>query len=287
MIQDIFPSRMDITYQHKQVQDDSPVMVFQGGKLLSKIEQPAESARDDGMAFPRYQQIAGQATAAGGAPQAWYLFRVDGEDFFLCLENIPAPEGYAYQSMMELRRRSDAPLVRLMEAFTACHLSVWYESSRFCGKCGCPMRHDTVERAMVCPDCQAKVYPRINPAVIVGVTNGDRILITKYRTGYGHSALVAGFVEIGETLEDTVRREVMEETGVKVKNIRYYKSQPWGIALDLLAGFFCEVDGDDTIRMDQGELKYAEWVRRDQIELQPDNISLTNEMMTMFKTNRI
>ena len=146
---------------------------------------------------------------------------------------------------------------------------------------------DTVERAKVCPVCGNRIYPRINPAVIVGVINGSRLLLTKYKTGYGHNALVAGFTEIGETFEETVQREVMEEVGLKVKNIRYYKSQPWGIALDILAGFYCEVDGDDTIRRDDSELKYAEWVEREAIELQPTNDSLTNEMMRMFREGKI
>lgn len=127
------------------------------------------------------------------------------------------------------------------------------------------------------------IYPRINPAVIVGVTKGDKLLITRYRTGYGNNALVAGFTEIGETLEETVAREVMEETGIKVKNVRYYKSQPWGMAQDILVGFYCDADGNDQIRMDENELKYAEWVKRDDIVLQPNNLSLTNEMMRVFK----
>ena len=76
----------------------------------------------------------------------------------------------------------------------------------------------------------------------------------------------------------------MEEAGVRVKNIRYYASQPWGIANDLLMGFFCELDGDGTIHMDENELKYAQWVSREEIELQPDDFSLTNEMMARFKT---
>ena len=76
----------------------------------------------------------------------------------------------------------------------------------------------------------------------------------------------------------------MEEAGLRVKNIRYYASQPWGIANDLLMGFFCELDGDGTIHMDENELKYAQWVSREEIELQPDDFSLTNEMMTRFKT---
>ena len=114
---------------------------------------------------------------------------------------------------------------------------------------------------------------------------GDCLLVTRYRTGYAHNALVAGFAEIGETLEQTVQREVMEETGVRVRNIRYYKSQPWGMAQDLLAGFFCEADGDGEIRMDANELKYAAWVPREEIVLQPNDLSLTNDMMKLFKRN--
>ena len=101
-----------------------------------------------------------------------------------------------------------------------------------------------------------------------------------------HNALVAGFTEIGETLEQTVHREVMEETGVRVHNIRYYKSQPWGMAQDLLVGFYCDADEEPVIRMDPNELKYAEWVRREDIVLQPNNLSLTNEMMRMFKEGK-
>ncbi|MEE3393561.1 MAG: NUDIX domain-containing protein [Lachnospiraceae bacterium] len=100
-------------------------------------------------------------------------------------------------------------------------------------------------------------------------------------------ALIAGFTEIGETFEQTVAREVFEESGLRVKNIRYYKSQPWGVADDILAGFLCDVDGSDTINMDKNELRIAKWVTRDEIELQSNDFSLTNEIMTMFKNGRI
>ena len=118
------------------------------------------------------------------------------------------------------------------------------------------------------------------------MTKGDCILITKYKRGYSHNALVAGFTEIGETLEETVKREVMEETGVEVTNIRYYKSQPWGMAQDLLVGFYCDAVGDVVIKMDENELKYAEWVKKEDIVLQPNNLSLTNEMMRTFKESQ-
>jgi NAD+ diphosphatase len=149
------------------------------------------------------------------------------------------------------------------------------------------MIHDQEERAVVCPHCHHIVYPKIVPAVIVGVINGEEILLTRYAKGFAHNALIAGFTEIGETLEECVQREVYEEVGLKVKNIRYYKSQPWGFVDDLLVGFYCEVDGDPTIDLDTSELKSGIWTKREDIVLQPDELSLTNEMMKMFKESKI
>ena len=95
--------------------------------------------------------------------------------------------------------------------------------------------------------------------------------------------MVAGFTEIGETLEETVQREVMEEVGLKVKNIRYYKSQPWSFSSTLLCGFFCEVDGDTDITLDTEELAVGEWFDRDNIPVEDDGVSLTREMIGVFK----
>ena len=274
MIQDIYPSKMDISYQKRPVSDDSVIMMFRDGKLLSDFT-------GDEIIFPKAGEVDPDIVQ-----QAVYLFTVDETAFFLVIDGPEEMQGYVYRSVRELRKFKTASTKGLFAAFTAYHLSTWYDTNRFCGRCGNRMIHDTVERAMTCPACGNKVYPRINPAVIIGVRNGDRIMITRYRTGYAHNALVAGFAEIGETLEDTVRREVMEEVGLKVKNITYYKSQPWGMALDLLVGFLCDLDGDDTIRMDENELKYAEWVKRDELELEPNDISLTNEMMKMFRNGK-
>lgn len=214
-----------------------------------------------------------------------YLFSIDDERYFMDLTTDDGKNinGFTYLDIRKIRDLSGIPKMYAFAAFTAIHLAKWYDTNRFCGKCGSRLMHHSSERAMRCENCGEVFYPRINPAVIVGVTNHDKLLLTKYQTGYRHNALVAGFTEIGETLEETVLREVMEEVGLKVKNIRYYKSQPWGMACDLLAGFFCEVDGDDKIKMDSHELRYAEWVERSEIELQPQEYSLTNEMMKVFK----
>jgi NAD+ diphosphatase len=121
----------------------------------------------------------------------------------------------------------------------------------------------------------------------VAVTNGNQLLLTKYAKGRGtvNYALVAGFTEIGETLEETVQREVMEEVGLKVKNIRYYKSQPWSFSSTLLCGFFCEVDGSTEVKLDTDELSLAEWFEKENIPLEDDGVSLTREMIGLFKNS--
>lgn len=274
MIQDIQPELFQNHYEHLKPEKGNRVLIFQQDKLLARYD---ETNRE--IIYPRWEEFPSNSEIV-------YAFTLSDERFFLMMETEQIPDGYEWYSIRELRGLVQLNNTGIFIAFTAWHLWKWYQSSRYCGCCGMKTEFDTKERAMVCPKCGNKIYPRINPAVIVGVTNGDRIVLTKYNVGYAYNALIAGFTEIGETMEETVQREVMEEVGLKVKNIRYYKSQPWGIAADILMGFFCEVDGDNTIHRDDNELKYAEWVKREDIELQPDSLSLTNEMMMMFKSGQ-
>ena len=268
MIQDIAPSILRNAYEKNTPREDDYVLFFdENGKILTSI---------------RHGEVRFLTEGEMPVKETIYLFAVDEKRYFLAEEVAECPSvEFAYRSLHELRDACTG--TGLFAAFTAFHLWRWYRDNRYCGRCkGTLSLHDT-ERALRCKACGNVIYPRINPAVIVGVKKGDSLLITRYRNGYAHNALVAGFTEIGETLEQTVEREVMEETGVKVKNIRYYKSQPWGTAQDILTGFFCEADGDGEIRMDENELQYAEWVKREDIVLQPQPFSLTNEMMKLFK----
>ena len=140
---------------------------------------------------------------------------------------------------------------------------------------------------MYCPSCGRQEYPVLMPSVIVGITNGDKIICSKYEgRSFKQYALIAGFAEIGETIEETVHREVMEEVGLKVKNLRYYKSQPWSFSGTLLFGFFCDIDGDDTLTVDHEELSIAQWFERDKIIGQDTDSSLTNEMMMAFAAGK-
>ena len=167
---------------------------------------------------------------------------------------------------------------------TAYHLYVWYRDNQFCGRCGHPVLHSQAERALICPDCGNMIFPKIAPAVIIGVTYGDKLLMSRYagREYKGH-ALLAGFCEIGETAEETVAREVYEEAKIHVKNIRFYKDQPWGFESDLLLGYYCELDGDPTLTIDEDELAVAKWIARDDINDEAEDMSLTNEMIIYFK----
>ena len=271
MIQDIGPKKLVNHYDPGKRPSEGAVMLhFRDGRALT-------SGTEDRLVLPRYGEV--------GGTDVRYLFSIDEEDFFLIMDDaVDAPDGYSYTELRQWRTKNAGPRDLIFGLYTAQHLWRWYHDSVFCGTCGTRTEHSKTERAMVCPSCGRIIYPRIQPAVIVGVTNGDSLLCTKYnRPGASFYALVAGFTEIGETAEETVMREVMEEAGLRVKNIRYYKSQPWGIADDLLMGFYCDVDGDDTIRMDRTELKEALWVPRKEIVGQTTDFSLTNEMMVRFR----
>ena len=198
------------------------------------------------------------------------------------------PAGCAWFPARDLRRNKRSGKTLSFAAFTALQLASWYRDNTYCGTCGTHTILGKTERSIICPSCGRTIYPRIIPAVIVGVTNGDYLLHTKYERSRGISfyALVAGFTEIGETFEECVAREVMEETGLKVKNIRYYKSQPWGIVDDILAGFYCDVDGSSEIHIDRTELCEGVWVHRKDIVGQPDDASLTHHMMITFSDGK-
>lgn len=282
MIQDIHGIYHN-EYQNLTPEQDDYIMFAQGRSVLM--------SRDSEQTI-RYITYGELIAASGGefsTDACRYLFSIENqgmtEKYFLSNSQLLTSqlmEKYEYRQQNVFRTMK--PEDKAFAGITACQLANWYESTQFCGRCGTRLEHDKVERMMKCPKCGAMHYPKISPAVIVAVTNGDKILMTKYAgRDYKKYALIAGFTEIGETIEDTVRREVMEEVGIHVKNIRYYKSQPWSFTDTVLMGFYCELDGEDVITMDAHELSVAEWMRREDIPTEFDGISLTNEMIMRFK----
>ncbi|MBT8147798.1 MAG: NAD(+) diphosphatase [Gammaproteobacteria bacterium] len=161
-------------------------------------------------------------------------------------------------------------------------LTSWYQSHRFCGSCGHPTEPHPAERALICSACQHSWYPRINPCVIVLVTDGDRLLLarhTRYRAKM--FSCLAGFVEAGETPEETVSREVREEAGIEIANIRYIKSQSWPFPSQLMLGFFADyVSGD--LQPEAGEIEELRWFTPEQLPSIPSaGISVAGQLIQL------
>lgn len=284
MLQDIAPKKFHCEYQEHLLGEESVLLIFHGNEILVK--------HGEASIFPVYGKIKG--ILAGQTSDITYLFSIDGKEYFLFSVStdvqrkefqVLEEKGYSFMKVKSLR--DTAALADCFAASTGYHLYIWYRDNHYCGRCGGSLQKDSRERMLYCPACGNVVYPKIAPAVIVAVTDGDKILMTKYANReYKRYALIAGFCEIGETAEDTVRREVMEEVGLKVKNIRYYKSQPWGFDSNLLLGYFAELDGEGVITREEAELAEAEWKSRKATEGMDDGISLTREMMGIFAAGK-
>ena len=276
MLQDLSRGKLEIEYRSPKPAPDALALCFRGGDIL------LHRNRDDSLRLPKISQVL-RWTNEESAEKFRYLFRLQEVDCFLWMgETAEETEGFSYETARALRQLTSKDLC--FGILTGWHLYNWYRNNRFCGHCATPTVHDEKERMLRCPSCGNMIFPKISPAVIIAVTDGDRLLLSKYAgRSYTRYALLAGYTEIGETLEQTVSREVMEEVGLKVKNIRYYKSQPWGVDGNVLMGFYCDLDGDDTIHIDENELAMAAFYDRHNLPAQDDGISLTREMIRVFE----
>lgn len=278
MIQDIAPHHYDNAYRPMPPEKHSFVLYYEGRQCLMRCTE-------NQIQFPTFREL--EEVCPGIYEEYTYLFSVDGERYYLVPRmDLEQLQKYHLENV-DVFRQAD-PQYRAFVGVTGYQLHRWYQTHRYCGRCGTPTRQDTKERMLYCEKCGNMEYPKICPATIIGVTDGNRILLSKYagRT-YKKYALLAGFTEIGETIEETVQREVMEEVGLKVKNIRYYKSQPWSFSDTLLMGFYCDLDGEDKIRLDREELALAEWFEREELPVEPSRDSLTNEMIMKFKNHEV
>lgn len=271
MIQDIAPHVYHNEMSFAAAQPEDYVLYFTPQRTLYVKET------DGVLCLPRVGELGAEPT------RLQYLFSIDARAYYLLTgEDAPELDGFSWLPTSRLRS------CHRDETLFACaageSLWRWYTANRFCGRCGAAMEKSRIERAMVCPACNNTVYPKICPAVIVAVHDGERLLLTRYKNRpFKQYALVAGFNEIGEPIEDTVRREVLEETGVRVKNLRFYKSQPWVFTDTLLFGFYAELDGSDHITVQEDELAEALWLPRSELPADTTHISLTAEMIERFR----
>ena len=203
-----------------------------------------------------------------------YLFSIDDKAFYRKTTEesgaLMLPEENLYSSGVF---RNFEPEYLAFAGITATQINRFRLDRKFCGRCGHPTIPSTTERACICPECGQIEYPKISPAVIIAIvdTEQDKILLTRYAGGsYRHWALVAGFVEVGETFKGAARREIMEEVGLKVSDLVYYKSQPWSFS-------------DSAITLQESELGEAKWFSREDVPDLPSTISVGQEMITLFK----
>ena len=259
-----------IEYYDHQARPDDIVLHYDGGRFMMI-----------GGALPRFAQM------VWAIPQARYLFEMGGERYFW-VESIfdYMIDDAEWREIGSFRQIADQHMG--FAAVTGAQLCRFYQDNIYCGHCGTKREHSDKERAMVCPECKRIIYPKISPVIIVGITNGNRLLLTKYANRpNANYALVAGFCECGESLEATIAREAMEEVGLKVKNFRYYTSQPWSFSDTLLMGFYCDVDGDPTPHADGEELAEATWFERDEIPMPESTRAMTARMIEAFKLGEV
>jgi len=220
------------------------------------------TGKDREMMLPRINGL----TELSLIPRAvYYLGTLDGAGCRAALvdDNAEAPGGMEFIPLRGFIAGSDEVLFEI--ASRASTIMHWDKNSRYCGGCGTPLAMTETERVKVCKSCGLTVYPRISPAVIVAVVKDRSILLANAgRFTRNFFSVLAGFVEPGETFEDCVRREVKEETGIDVDDIRYFGSQPWPFPDSIMVGFTARYAGGE-ICADGKEIKEARWFTADEI----------------------
>jgi NAD+ diphosphatase len=245
---------------------------FQSGRFLVKLQgqQPL---------IPRIEDLAQLSTGPG-----WRHYFGEWNNSACWAECLPPdltiPGGFAWTGLRELFGQMDEELVWV--AGRAGQIVNWHRNHRFCGRCGGPTEDHRTERAKICPACGLLNHPRVSPAIIVAVVKDRQLLLAHAdRFPAKFYSVLAGFVEPGETLEECVRREVFEETGVRVRNIRYFGSQPWPFPDSLMVAFTAEHAAGE-IRPNPGEITDAGWFRADRLPDVPPAISIARKLIDWF-----
>lgn len=190
------------------------------------------------------------------------------------------PGGYRFEKLRELYGVLDDGVFAI--AGRAIQIVTWDRNHLFCGHCGTPMEQSITERAKHCPSCGLRNYPRLSPAVIMLVARGEEVLLARSsRFRPGMYSVLAGFVEPGESLEETVAREVREEVGVEVTNIRYFGSQPWPFPHSLMIGFMADYAAGDIV-IDPVEIEAADWFHPSALPPVPGRLSIARQLIDAF-----
>lgn len=258
---------------HDDLEATGLLFIFKKNRLLIKN-------KNDCVSIPEWGELSGEGLALESVQHIGVLGDRACYAAVLASEASP-PEPFELRDLRSLFTELDETFIWV--AGRANQLVDWQRTHQYCGACGHPTEDKKEERAKICPQCKLVNYPRLSPAIIVAVTDGDRILLARNnRFKIPIYSVLAGFVEPSETLEQCVHREVKEEVGVDVENIKYFGSQPWPFPNSLMVGFTADYAGGDIV-IDPDELMDAGWFTRDELPQTPTTISIAGRLIEWFK----
>jgi NAD+ diphosphatase len=277
MIQNISPHKFNNNYLPSiHLREDDFILHYNGNSLLLKIsgdEFQLPQKKD----FPEIDDNTEKA----------FLFSLDDISCFLVWDSPEVNKpNFAYKEISFFRTIKQQEIAWI--SIAGFHLMNWYSQNKFCGKCGTATRQKEEERALICPACNTVFYPKISPAVIVTITCGNKILLARNSNFPGHwYSLIAGYVDVCESLEESLRREVKEEVGLDIMNIQYYGSQPWPLSGSLMIAFIAEAVDTQPIFVDTKEIAEAAWFTRGNLPEHSSVISIAGEMIEKFEKGEL
>ena len=277
MIHEIFPHKFDNHFVIvNDIAENDYVLQYNERALLLKVN-------GDGFELPQKKDL----SAIVDTSNSTFLFSLNEVHCFLIWDETKViNDRFEYKEISSLRVLKPQEVAWV--GIVGFQLQNWYLENKFCGKCGSKTKEKPDERAIVCPSCGTLVFPKISPAIIVAILCKDKILLA-HNANFEEKrySLVAGYADVGESLEETVMREVKEEVGLEVKNIRYYKSQPWAFSGSLMIGFTAEAEDNQAISPDMVEITDASWFSRDNLPNHPPKVSIAGEMIEKFEKGEL
>ena len=270
MLNEISPSIFNNKYSHyHEISDEDFLLCYRDNQVLLKKS-------GDDYEIPRKKDF------IESIESPIYLFSINSNHCFGLVESHMNHASFEFHDIFVLRNLKSKEFAWI--GSVGHQLMTWHNNNRYCGRCGSKTELKKEERATVCPKCNLVIFPKISPAIIVAITCNNKILLAKGKNYKGDFyALIAGYVDVGESIEETVVREVKEEVGLDIKNLKYYKSQPWPFSDSLMLGFTAEADDTQQIIIDEKEIKEASWFARDNLPAHASSISISGDLIAAFE----
>ena len=276
MINEISPAKYDNSFKDLKPRIGDTFLCYKNNQILVRRNYKY-------LELPKFLSII----------SARHLFDIDDNRFFYVSYDdlYTLDDSYEFiniNALRELEINSDLKQkIMVYAAVCGIHYNYFIKQTAYCGRCGTKMVESKIEMANICPNCSNTRYPIIMPAIAVAIIHNDKILLTKYSGRIqAHYALVAGYLEIGETLEECVKREAKEEVGLDLYDIKYYMSQPWGFSNTIMVGFIAKTYNDEIILCDN-ELCEAKWFTAEEIEIIDNPTSMSHKIIQDFRLKKI